>query len=82
MPSKLHLYSPTGGPFCGRQLSNHRTARVQNAAHATVTLDHDQFLRAVETGKACRWCAVKAELVAKPLRASWRDDLEGEEGNE
>lgn len=82
MASKLHLYNITGGPFCGRQLSNHRALRAQNATSATITLDHGTFLEALRAKHGCRWCAAKAGLAPKAERVSWRDQIEEGEDDE
>lgn len=79
MPNKLHL-NLSGKAVCGRQLSNHRTARHQAADTIVLAPSYGAFASALTSGDyaneagvmvragACRHCARVAKLIPAVTR--------------
>ena len=84
MSGKLHIPGVSGNTtLCGRQLNNHRSARAQDAANATVATSLQQYLDALAQRKACRHCGRVAGILPKLVRVTRNTDSdEGDNSDE
>lgn len=77
---KLHIPgSGKAATACGRQLNNHRADRVQDSSNAAIAGSLDEYLTALEQGKACRFCGQASGIIPKPVRRSREEQNWGDE---